>query len=264
MYFWCWPCNIGPWKFIQGQKHTWRFRWSRWSQPHLGPDYGRQTSPLKCGRRSGPPTHGSRGCRRGSCFPSRSKEVRKIQPRTIYTFFSNWSINLWLGNNCQLTWRGSRIFFSFLIRIPVFWRRLKPLFIHERAADTFRFWHFLILTLSNSDTCQFWHLPILTLSNSDTFQFWHFPILTLANSETFQFWPLPILTLSNSDTFQFWHLPILTLALKYLECIKVSEVQNPPSLERWGNPPRLGKKVGGWQNSPMALVLLHTMFACKS
>ena len=64
----------------------------------------------------------------------------------------------------------------------------------------------IILTLSNSDTFQFWYLPIiLTLSNSDTFQFWyffrlfwHFSILTLSNSDTFsnsntfQFWHFPI------------------------------------------------------------------------
>ena len=30
----------------------------------------------------------------------------------------------------------------------------------------------------NSDTFRFWHFPILTLSDSDTFRFWHFPILT--------------------------------------------------------------------------------------
>ena len=78
--------------------------------------------------------------------------------------------------------------------------------------DTFQFWHFPILTLSNSDTFQFWHFPILTLSNSDTFQFWHFPIMTLSNYDTFQFWHFPILALSNSDIFQFWHFPILTLS----------------------------------------------------
>ena len=77
-------------------------------------------------------------------------------------------------------------------------------------SDTFQFWHFPILTLFNSDTFQFWHLSILTLSNSDTFQFWHFPIFTVSNSDTFQLWYFPILTLSNSDTFQFWHFPILT------------------------------------------------------
>ena len=54
----------------------------------------------------------------------------------------------------------------------------------------------------------FWHFPILTLSNSDTFQFWHFPVLTLSSSDTFQFWHFPILTLSNSDPFQFWHFPV--------------------------------------------------------
>ena len=41
--------------------------------------------------------------------------------------------------------------------------------------------------------CQNW----LALSDSDTFQFWHFPILTLSNFEE-----KCILTLSNSDTFQ--------------------------------------------------------------
>ena len=96
--------------------------------------------------------------------------------------------------------------------------------------DTFQFWHFpiltlsnfkekCILTLSNSDTFRFWHFPILILSDSDTFQFWHFPILTLSNSDTFRFWHFPILTLSDSDTFQFlrkmrsdtfqfWHFPV--------------------------------------------------------
>ena len=50
--------------------------------------------------------------------------------------------------------------------------------------------------------------------NSDTFQFWNFPILTLSDSNTFQFWHFPILTLSNSDTFQFWHIPISSKTVK--------------------------------------------------
>ena len=81
----------------------------------------------------------------------------------------------------------------------------------------------------NSDTFPFWPFPILTLSNffqngqkldSDTFRFWLFPIsskmgkdwiLTLSDSDPFQFWLFPIsskigknwiLILSNSDTFQ--------------------------------------------------------------
>ena len=33
------------------------------------------------------------------------------------------------------------------------------------------------LTPSIFDTFHFWHFPFLTLSNSDTFRFWHFPIL---------------------------------------------------------------------------------------
>ena len=126
---------------------------------------------------------------------------------------------------------------------PEYWRHSFTLCLRGRTKlsllvwnyDTFWFWHFQILTLSNPDTFKFWHLPILTLSNSGSFQFWqftffpkwskirfwHFPILTLSNPDTFQFWHFPILTVSiffqsgqklDSDTFKFWHFPILTLS----------------------------------------------------
>ena len=48
---------------------------------------------------------------------------------------------------------------------------------------------------------KFWHFPILTLSDSDSFQFWHFQILTL--SDFFQNGQK-----LDYDTFQFWHFPI--------------------------------------------------------
>ena len=41
------------------------------------------------------------------------------------------------------------------------------------------------------------------------FQFWHFPILTLSDSDTFQFWRK-----MHSDTFQFWHFPVSPSAHK--------------------------------------------------
>ena len=84
-------------------------------------------------------------------------------------------------------------------------------------SDTFEF--SAILILSNSDTLWFCHFRIF--SHSDTFQFWLFLILTLSNSDTFRRWHFPILTLSNSDTFLFcskwakngfWHFLILTLS----------------------------------------------------
>ena len=65
-----------------------------------------------------------------------------------------------------------------------------PKFKESENCDTFQFWHFPILTLSNSDTFRFWHFPILTLSDPDTFQFWNFPI-------SFKMGKNWILTLSN-------------------------------------------------------------------
>ena len=153
-----------------------------------------------------------------------------------YCLSSNYNIcHVPIGVSCTMIWYPSIIC---------------PIFKESENSDTFWFWHFPILTLSDSDTFQFWHFrfwhfPILTLSNSDTFQFWHFPILTLSNSDTFQFWHFPILTLSYSDTFQFWHFPISSkMGKKWILTLSNSDTFQSPIQTDGG--PQFRSKFNGF------------------